>query len=120
MDEWQHLFTQRKAFIYGGYFNVHSTLWGYRYEDSRRDSIVEHLIVNNLGVSNIHNTDGAFQNKDSGGRIVTLVWSDLIVANLLALPNITNDMFQILTLAPITNTYGLLSHDNFIYTKKTL
>lgn len=93
---------------------------GYRYEDSRRDSIVEHLIVNNLGISNIHNTDAAFQNKESEGRIVALVWSDLIMSNLLTLPNITIGMFQIPTLAPITNTYGLFSHNNFIYTQKMI
>lgn len=53
-------------------FNAHSTLSGYRDEDTRRDSLIEHITFNNLALTNIHNVGATFQNEDSEGRIVAL------------------------------------------------
>lgn len=43
-----------------GDFNAHSTLWGCRDKDLRGDFLTEHLVVHNLIIANLHNSDAIF------------------------------------------------------------
>lgn len=61
MEEWQHIITQKKAFIFCEDFNAHSTLWGYRDKGLRGDFLTKHLVVHNLTIANLHNCDATFE-----------------------------------------------------------
>lgn len=80
LNEWQHLITQKKAFICDGNFN----------EDLRNNFLTKHLIVNNLAIAKNQNTVATFKKQDSEGGVVATGWPDLTLGISKNLPNISN------------------------------
>lgn len=65
VEEWQHLFTHRNAFICGVDFNANSTLWCCSYEDLRGEFLTQHFVAHNLAIENLHNTKATFVKLNS-------------------------------------------------------
>lgn len=55
-----HYYIEIKDFIFSGDFNAHSTLWGCRDKDLRGGFLTGHLVVHNLIIANLHNSDAIF------------------------------------------------------------
>lgn len=106
-----HYYTEIKDFMFNGDFNAHSTLWGCRDKDLRGDFLTEHLVVHNLIIANLHNSDAIFEKLNDEDQVIATGWPDLSLVNSQTLPKLRPSF--------VSDTQSGLDHKYIHYTYHT-
>lgn len=98
LAEQENLSNQSRAFISNDKFNGNSSLCGDRCDYILGDLLAEQLVVHNLPIVHLHNTNATFETLNSNGEVITPGWPDLPLVNSQTLSKIpvwfTSDTFS--------------------------